>query len=65
MIFYLIVIYLLIIFIEVPSLLKKNLYAELKAFSILFIIGLYMGLAYSYQWPLTAPFKVLITYMGR
>ena len=58
-------IYLLIILIEIPGLIKKQLYVEFKALMVLFGIGLYMGLAYFYQWPLTAPFEALTTYMGR
>lgn len=63
MIWILLIIYLLIILIEVPALLKKQLYAELKAFMIVFIVGLYMGLALFYQWPLTEPFAALTAYM--
>ncbi len=63
MIWILIAIYLLIILIEVPGLLKKRLYAELKVFIAVFIIGLYMGLAFFYQWPLAGPFEALTTYV--
>lgn len=65
MIWILIAVYLLIILIEVPGLLNKHLYAELKVFMVMFGIGLYMGLAYFYQWPLTAPFEALTAYIGR
>ncbi len=61
----LIAIYLLIILIEVPGLLKKKLYAELKVFMALFFIGLYMGLAYFYQWPLAGPFETLTTFVSK
>ncbi len=59
----LIVIYLLILLIEVPGLLKKQLYKELMIFMGFFIIGLYMGVAFFYHWPLLAPFEALTTYV--
>jgi hypothetical protein len=65
MILILIVIYLLIMAIEVPGLLGKRQYKELTAFMIVFVIGLYMGLAFFLHWPLSAPFEALSTYMGR
>ena len=65
MIWILAAIYILIILIEVPGLLKKQLYSELKAFMVLFILGLYMGLAFFYHWPLTEPFEALTVYMER
>ncbi len=58
----LIAIYIVILLIEVPGLLKKRLYPELMVFMALFLIGLYMGLAYSFQWPLGAPFEALAIY---
>jgi len=58
----LIAIYFLILLMEVPGLLKKRLYPELAVFMALFLIGLYMGLAYSFQWPLGAPFEALVIY---
>jgi uncharacterized membrane protein len=65
MIWILMAIYILIIIIEVPGLLKKQQYKELTAFMVLFVIALYMGLAFFFQWPLSAPFETLSTYMGR
>lgn len=64
MIWILMAIYLLIIIIEVPTLLRKQLYKELTAFMVLFLIGFYMGLAFFLQWPLSAPFEALSAYMG-
>ena len=64
MIWILALVYILIIMIEVPGLLRKQLYRELTAFMVLFVIGLYMGLAFFYQWPLSAPFEAFTTYIG-
>lgn len=64
MIWILIVIYILIIIIEVPGLLAKQLYRELAVFTVLFITGFYMGLAFFFQWPLAAPFEALTAYIG-
>lgn len=58
------IIYLLIIIVEVPGLLRKRQYKELTAFMVVFLIGLYMGLAFFLQWPLIAPFEALTTYIG-
>lgn len=56
MIAILILIYILIILLEVPSLLKKQMKRELCIFSLVFAIALYMGLAQFYGWPLPNPF---------
>lgn len=64
MIWILMVIYLLIIILEVPGLLRKHQYRELTAFMVVFVIALYMGLAFLWQWPLRAPFEALSTYLG-
>lgn len=61
---WILIIYLLIIIVEVPGLLKKRLYIEFTAFMFVFLIGLYMGLAYFFQWPLRTPFEALTTYIG-
>lgn len=65
MILILIAIYLLILLIEIPGLLIKKQYKECTVFMIFFTIGLYMGLAFIYQWPLLAPFEALMMYMER
>lgn len=52
----LILIYILIILLEVPSLIKKQMKRELCVFSLLFLVALYMGLAQFYGWPLPNPF---------
>lgn len=63
MIWILIVIFILIMITEVPGLLKQQQYKELTAFMMVFIIGLYMGLAFFLHWPLVAPFEAIITYL--
>ncbi len=63
MIWVLVVIYFLIIFIEVPPLVKKRMYPELGVFFAVFVIALYMSLAFYYEWPLIGPFDALIKYV--
>lgn len=65
MIVILFAIYFLIIVIEVPGLIKRQLYKELMVFSFLYILGLYAGLAYIYDWPLTTIFETLNIYLER
>ncbi|MGI5881181.1 MAG: hypothetical protein ACOX6L_11500 [Syntrophomonadaceae bacterium] len=60
-----IAIYILIIIIEVPDLIKRQLYKELAVFTFLFVIGLYAGLAYYYNWPLTSIFDNINMYLER
>ncbi|MDD3270375.1 MAG: hypothetical protein PHX14_13735 [Syntrophomonadaceae bacterium] len=60
MIWILVVIYILIIAVEVPSLARNRMYRELGAFVIVFSIGLYMSLAFYYEWPLTELFQAII-----
>ena len=56
----LITIWLIIIMIELPSLIKKSLYHEILLFTILFAAGVYMSLAQFYDWPLYNPLEPLI-----
>ncbi len=65
MIWILVAIYILILAIELPSLIKKRLYRELGTFSVYFVIGLYMSLAFYYGWPLAGPFEALASALGR
>jgi len=64
MIWLYIAIYVTIILLEVPALLKGQRYRDLGAFLAVFIIGLYMSLAFYYHWPLQAPFELLMKTMG-
>ncbi len=56
MLWILIALYLTIIFLEVPSLVKNHLHKEIVVFGVLFIMGAYMTLAQLYEWPLPNPF---------
>ncbi|MDD2619908.1 MAG: hypothetical protein PHC92_04465 [Syntrophomonadaceae bacterium] len=60
MIWILVLIYVLIIATEVPSLVKSRMYPELAAFVVVFMIGLYISLAFFYEWPLREPFQALM-----
>lgn len=63
MIWILVAIYVVILALEVPPLLKQKMYPELGAFLAFFIIGMYVSLAYYYEWPLAGPFNALMNYM--
>ena len=65
MIWLLLLINLLILVIEVPSLIRSRLYSELGVFTIFFVIGLYFSLGFYYHWPLQGPFDTLLTYAGQ
>ncbi len=60
MILILILVYMVIIIIEVPALVKNNWHRELMIFSLLFILGVYLSLAQYYQWPLPHPLQGII-----
>ena len=62
---FLFAVYFLIIIIEVPGLIKRQLYKELAVFTFLFTLGLYAGLAYIYNWPLTVIFDTINAYLER
>ncbi len=62
MIVYLALIYILMVLLEVPSLLKKQMMRELWVFSLVFLIALYIGLAQFYGWPLPNPFAPWISH---
>lgn len=59
MVWILIGIYSCIMIIELPPLLNKKWYKELGVFVIVFAIGIYMSLAFYYQWPLLEPFQAI------
>lgn len=46
-----VILYLLVILLELPGLIKKGWYKEIAAFSIVFLIGVYLGMAQFYHWP--------------
>ncbi len=60
----LIAIWLIIIMIELPSLIKKSLYREVLLFTVLFAAGVYMSLAQFYDWPLYNPLEPLIVLLA-
>jgi len=64
MIWILITIYVMILGLELPALLKKKSRREFWAFAVYFLMGLYMSLAFYYSWPLIEPFQALVDYVG-
>jgi len=60
----LIAVYVTILGLELPSLLKRKTRLELWTFTAYFLIGLYMSLAFYYNWPLIGPFQALVNYVG-
>lgn len=64
MIWILILIYVMILGLELPALLKRKARRELWTFAAYFLIGLYMSLAFYYNWPLIEPFEALVNYVG-
>lgn len=53
----LIAIYLLIILLELPALVKNQMKKELIAFTLIFSLGVYMSLAQFFGWWLVNPFE--------
>lgn len=49
----------LVLFIELPGLLKNRLYKEIQVFGILFMLGMYLTLAQLYHWPIPNPLQDL------
>ncbi len=64
MIFLLIAIFIIIILIDVPPLVKKKMYKELAAFTVLFLIGAVYSLGQFYGWALPNPVKGLQVLFG-
>ena len=64
MLWLLLTINLLVLIIEVPTLIKNQMYKELGVFTVLFAIGLYVSLAFNYNWPLKEPFNALMAYVA-
>ncbi|HRX20239.1 MAG TPA: hypothetical protein P5273_00855 [Syntrophomonadaceae bacterium] len=60
----LITIWLIIIILELPLLIKKSLYREVLLFTVLFAAGVYMSLAQFYDWPFYNPLKPLIVLLA-
>lgn len=64
MIWILVVIYVMILVLELPALMKKKSRLELWTFSGYFLVGVYMSLAFYFSWPLLEPFQALVTLIG-
>lgn len=61
MIWLLIFLYILIIGLEVPTLLRNKMYRELVVFTVVFALGIYLSLAQYYDWYLPNPFQSWIS----
>ncbi len=60
MLLVLIAVYIAIIILEVPTLIKNGWQREMVAFSLVFVLGVYLSLAQYYQWPLGNPLQNII-----
>ena len=60
MFFLLVIIYLLILAIELPPLVKNRWYKEIGVFAVLFLCALYMGMVQFYHWPMYNPWDHLL-----
>lgn len=63
MLWLLLIINLLALLIEAPSLIKGRMYRELGVFMAFFAFGLYFSLAFYFHWPLQEPFNALSSYV--
>lgn len=64
MISILISIYIIILLLELPTLIKKRWYKEIAVFSVIFLLGVYLGMVQFYHWPFYNPMKVLISLLA-
>lgn len=62
--FYIIILYFIILVLEVPGLVKNRKRKDQLAFSVLFLLSVYLGLAQLYGWPIYNPFSPWIPGMG-
>lgn len=60
MVLLLMVVFILILVIELPALIKKHWYQEIAVFTVLFLIGVYLGMVQFYHWPFYNPFDTLL-----
>lgn len=60
MILILIAIFILILFMELPELIRKKLYKEVAVFMGFYVIGIYLSIAFFYNWPLYNPFEAFV-----
>jgi hypothetical protein len=64
MIWLLIGIYVVIVVLEMPAIIKNHMYREMWTFMAFFVVGLYMSLAQLYGWPLYNPFSPFIAMLA-
>lgn len=60
----LIAIYIIIILLEVPDLMRQGWHRELIVFFVIFIAGIFLSLAQFYNWPLYNPLERIIMTAG-
>ncbi len=56
----LLIVYLLVLAIELPSLIRNRWYKEMVVFTVLFLCGFYMGMVQFYHWPFYNPWDYLL-----
>ncbi|MEQ8201863.1 MAG: hypothetical protein ABRQ24_10640 [Syntrophomonadaceae bacterium] len=56
----LLMVYLLILFIELPPLISNRWYKEMVVFGVLFLCSFYMGMVQFYHWPFFNPWDYLL-----
>ncbi len=60
MLLLLIAIYIIILAMELPALLKNGWRREVLVFSLVFVVGVYLSLAQYFHWPLVNPLQSII-----
>lgn len=55
-----IMLYIAILWIELPQLLRNRWYKDMVVFGLLFAIGVFLSLAQYYQWPVYNPFLAAV-----
>lgn len=56
-----IITYIIILWIELPRLIKNQWYKEMAVFGILFVIAVFLSMAQLYHWPIFNPFEAIIS----
>ena len=56
----LVAVYIIILWSEVPSLLKRRWYKELVVFTVVFLFSVYMGMVQFYHWPFYNPMDFVL-----
>jgi hypothetical protein len=60
-----IILYIIILWIELPRLIKKRWYKEMIVFGVLFVMAVFLSLAQYYQLPLFNPFTAIISLLEK